>query len=229
MLSSSSLRSFYVRWRRRVFVAGALSFTALVALVFFGSNRLNTASEGRLFEDVGAVPARSVALVLGCAPRLENGRENLFFRYRMDAAAQLYRSGRAQYLLVSGDNHSFDYDEPGAMLEALVERGVPVERVVRDFAGFSTFESVIRAKKVFGQDRIVVVSQAFHNRRALYIAKSCGIDAVAFNARDVDRFNSFRTMVREQLAVAKTVLDMELWGRRPRFLGEAVLIGQIAD
>ncbi len=229
MWFSCVFRSLGRAWPRRVFWAGVFSLASLAALAQLGKHRLDTASEGRLFDEPGSVPPREVALVLGCAAQLSDGRENLFFRYRMDAAAALYRSGRAKFLLVSGDNHAVGYDEPGAMRAALVERGVPSDRIVRDFAGFSTFDSVVRAKEVFGQESIIVVSQAFHNRRALYIARSIGVDAVAFNARDVDRFNSFRTMVRERLAVVKTVLDLELWGREPRFLGERVLIGQATD
>ena len=111
------------------------------------------------------------------------------------------------------------------MRDALLERGVPAERVVRDFAGFSTLDSIVRAREVFGQREITIISQDFHVRRALFIAKRRGLDAVGYAAPDLEHSLAAPTMRREALARVKTILDLYLLRRQPRFLGEAVRIG----
>ena len=128
---------------------------------------------------IDTIPPRKVGLVLGCAP-------NLYFHHRLDAAIELYEAGKIEYILVSGDNHAAGYDEASWMRDALLERGVPAERVVRDFAGFSTLDSIVRAREVFGQREITIISQDFHVRRALFIAKRRGLDAVGYAAPDLE-------------------------------------------
>lgn len=191
-------------------------------LVIF-ANRCVSAFADRV-HSVADAPPRSVALVLGCSPRLGDGRANLFFRNRMECAAELYREGRVQWLLVSGDNSRKDYDEPTAMKEALVALGVPAERVVADYAGFSTFESVVRADAVFGQREFLIVSQRAHVLRALYIASSQGLEAEGVEARDIGWRAGLRTNLREALARVRTVLDVHVLKRSPRFLGPKVPI-----
>lgn len=122
-------------------------------------------------------------------------------------------------LLVSGDNGSRQYDEPTAMKAALVAAGVPAERIVCDYAGFRTLDSVVRAREVFGQSRFLVVSQRFHNERAIFLARRLGIEAVGLNAQDVPRSRALTTWLREYLARVQAVLDVTLLGTRPRFAG----------
>jgi len=216
----------WFRGRRRAllfsFAGACLIFFALLVTARVLAAR---ASAGRIYEDAEAVPARRVALVLGCAKNLSDGRENLFFRARVEAAAALYRAGKVQYLLASGDNHVASYDEPADMADALAALGVPRGRIVRDCAGFSTLDSVVRAKAVFGAERIIVVSQEFHNRRALLIARAKGLDAVALNAADPGLRAGLRTMLREQLALVRTLADLTILQRQPRFYGPPVEIG----
>jgi SanA protein len=181
--------------------------------------------EERLVDDLERLPHHSVGVVLGCVPRLRDGRSNLYFRYRMEAAAKLFHAGKVDYLLVSGDNHRRGYDEPTAMRDALVALAVPVERIILDYAGFRTLDSVVRAKEVFGQERIVIVSQRFHNQRALYLALASGVDAMAYNARDVVGSEGNLTGLREPLARVRAVLDVHLLRTRPKFAGPRVVIG----
>jgi len=171
------------------------------------------------------VPNRKVGLLLGCSDRLADGRSNLYYRGRIEAAAGLWRAGKVAYILVSGDNHSRDYDEPTAMLRDLVAAGIPRERIVLDYAGFRTLDSVVRAKEVFGLDGFVVISQRFHNERAVFIARANGLDAVAYDAADVGGAEGRKTHAREFLARLRAVVDVELLGTRPHFLGDRVLIG----
>jgi len=195
--------------------------------VFTGAGALiQAAAKGRTYSDVSTIPFRRVGLVLGCSQRLSDGRANLFFAHRVSAAVQLFKAHKVDYVIVSGDNHVVGYDEPTDMKKALVRAGIPAERVYCDFAGFRTFDSIIRVKEVFGQKRITIISQEFHNQRAIYIAEAHGVDALGFNAEDVDSFNSFRTRLRERIARVKTVLDVCLLRTHPKFLGPKIEIGE---
>jgi SanA protein len=181
-------------------------------------------SQGRTYSDIRDIPHRHVGLVLGCSKQLPDGRPNLFFRNRVIAAAELYRAGKVDYLLVSGDNHVRAYDEATDMKYALIQSGVPPERIYCDFAGFRTLDSVVRAKEVFGQTEVTIISQEFHNQRAIFIASHRGLDAIGFNAPEVDVYNSFKTRCREKLARVATLVDVLALHRQPRFLGERVAI-----
>jgi len=198
----------------------------LVAGIILGSQwTIRRAADGRTFDNVEEVPHHKAALVLGCSKILANGRPNLYFRYRIEAAAALYRAGKIDYLIVSGDNRFHGYDEPTDMRDALVQAGVPAGRIYRDYAGFSTLDSVLRAREIFGQESLVIVSQRFHNERAIFIARGHGIDAVGLNATDVARLGGLRTKAREYLARCKTVLDVWVLGSEPKFLGPPVELG----
>lgn len=166
---------------------------------------------------VDASPA-DVGLVLGTA-RTVNGRANWFYEARLNAAAELFRTGRVRALLVSGDNSHRDYDEPSDMKRDLVARGVPEKFITCDYAGFSTLDSVQRAKRVFGLQRIVVVSQRFHVERALFLADAAGLEAHGLAAADAPRFWAVRTRIREVASRGKVVFDVAL-ARDPKFLGQ---------
>lgn len=211
---------------KKTFTVIATMAASLLVIATMGAGSLIRASaKGRTYSDVTLIPARKTAVVLGCSHQLSNGRGNLFFAYRVAAAATLFKAGKVRYLIVSGDNHVAGYDEATDMKHALVDAGVPEDRIYCDFAGFRTLDSIVRAKEVFGQTNITVVSQEFHNQRALYIARHREVDAIGFNARDVDAYHSFRTTLREQFARVKTVLDMSMLRAHPRFLGPRIDIG----
>lgn len=184
------------------------------------------AASGRLFDAATAVPDQRVGLVLGCTKKLRGGWSNPFFTTRIRAAAELYRAGKASVLIVSGDNHHEGYDEPTDMKTALIEAGVPENKITCDYAGFRTLDSVVRAKKVFGQDRITIVSQPFHNERAIYLARCNGIDAIALNAQDVKFEWALKIYIREVFARVKAVLDVNVLHTQPHFLGEPVKVAE---
>jgi len=198
---------------------GGILFVLLANIWIIASTKKN------LYNDVAAIPKTKTALVLGTNPILSNGNTNLYFTYRINKAAELYHAGKVEYLLVSGDNQRYDYNEPEHMRDALIKQGVPAERIYLDYAGFRTFDSVVRAKVVFGQDNMTIVSQPFHNQRAVFLAKRKGIDAVAINATSVSRRYGFSTMFRECFAKTLAVFDSFL-GRKPKFLGEQIIIGK---
>lgn len=180
----------------------------------------------RTFDSLEAVPVNHVGLVLGCSEKGPGGRDNLFFKHRIAAAAALFTAGKIRYILVSGDNHIAEYDEPTDMKNALVAMGIPADRIVCDFAGFTTLDSMVRCKEVFGQSAVTVISQQFHNERAIYIARAHGLEAVGFNAAGVGAGRGLKTYAREAGSRVKAVWDVAIYGRRPKFLGERVVIGE---
>ena len=207
------------------FGAAGVFAAAVVSL-----NVIEKSSAAFVSENSEKTPRKRVGLVLGCAPLRGNGSPNLYFRNRIAAAVELFNAGKVDYLLVSGDNHSSHYDEPTAMRDALVAGGVPAGRIVLDYAGFRTLDSVVRAKKVFGLSEFCVITQRDHAMRALYIARKNGIDAVGFAAVDVQTMRGgLRTKARESLARIVTLLDVHVLGRKPRFLGPAIEIGAGSD
>ncbi|MCB9223519.1 MAG: ElyC/SanA/YdcF family protein [Crocinitomicaceae bacterium] len=174
-------------------------------------------SDKYLYDELESIPFKKTALVLGAAKNGRYGGINPYFKYRMEAAAELYLAGKVENILVSGDNHSVTYDEPTDMANYLVELGVPREKIILDYAGFRTIDSVIRAKKVFHCQQLIIVSQKFHNQRAVYAARHLGIDAVGYNARDVQSKNNF-THYREIVSKFVMVLDLHLLKTKPKFL-----------
>jgi SanA protein len=205
---------------------------ALLAAVAFGivlaasSWWIEQAATPYASDQVDGVPRAEVALVLGTTPYVAEQRRNLYFEYRLDAAAELHKSGKVKYLLVSGDRRRRDYDEPTAMRDGLIARGVPAEAIYRDFAGVRTLDSVLRARDVFGQSRYVVVSQGFHNHRAIWLARENGIEAYGFDARDVSPGTALQVQVRQYLSAARAVYDV-LAGSTSDHGGPRIEIGHV--
>lgn len=187
---------------------------------------INRSTRSQLYSNSSVIPARKVGLVLGASKNTVRGTDNMYFTYRMQAAYELYKTGKVRYLLLSGDNHTEGYDEPTDMRDALIRLGVPDSCIVLDYAGFRTLDSVVRCKEVFGEDSVIVISQEFHNQRALFIANKSGINAIAFNAKEVDKSYSLKTRIREYFARVKCVLDIYILHTDPKFLGEKIRIGQ---
>lgn len=180
-------------------------------------------AQNNTFTDVAKIEKNKVGLLLGTSKWLMNGRDNLYYTYRINAAVDLYKSGKIEFLLISGDNSTSKYNEPTMMKEDLIKRGIPKEKIYLDYAGFRTLDSVVRAKEIFGQDHLTIISQPFHNERAIFIAENKGIEAIGFNAKDVSRRYGVKVQVREKLARVKMLLDL-LFGVQPKFLGEKIVI-----
>jgi SanA protein len=207
------------RWLKRLLAIAAGTLIACLLVVAHANITAVWASRGRIFSDVEKLPHSKVGLVFGTTDRV-NGRENLYFRYRIDAAARVWQAGRLETLIVSGDNRSKYYNEPEKMRQALIRRGIPAERIVCDYAGLRTLDSVVRAKEIFGANTILFISQRFQNERAIYLAQAHGIEAFGYNARDVEAHAGLKTKLREVGARVKMWLDVNFLNTRPRFLGE---------
>jgi len=184
-----------------------------------------SSTKQQIYSSTTNIPERKVGLVLGASKLSKRGTANMYFTFRMQAAYELFITKKVKYLLLSGDNHIKGYDEPSDMREALIKLGVPDSCIVLDYAGFRTLDSVVRCDEVFGEDSITIISQEFHNQRALFIANKNNINAIAYNANDVYKNYSFKTRLREYFARVKCVLDIYIFHTSPKFLGEKIKIG----
>ncbi len=212
------------RWWRLPVIALASVVTLPVVLSLWVS--LQTGNQ--LYQQLDDVPRCDAALVLGTARYVSRGRKNQYFVNRIKSAVRLYKAGKVKKIIVSGDNRHPSYNEPREMYRALIARGVPDTDIVWDFAGFRTFDSVVRAYKVFGQKRLLIVSQAAHLKRALFIAEHHSMEAYGFTAQDPPNV-SLWMHVREPLARVKAVADLYILDTQPKHLGEPISIFQQPD
>ena len=194
------------------------------SVIFLSKYEIERISEGKIYENIDNVPGRKVGVVLGCSKYLRNGSPNLYFQQRIKAAKELYFSDQVKFLLVSGDNSTKYYDEPTTMKKDLVQFGVPEKKIFCDYAGLSTLDSVVRAKEVFKENRFVVISQDFHVRRAVYIGMAHNIDLIGYSSGSISGVGSVRTELRECLARVKTIMDVTFLQRKPKFMGDPVVI-----
>jgi SanA protein len=206
------------RKRKWLLLIGGLLAGAILAVVAI-EHVVGSAGEGRIYTSTQNVPPHRVALVLGTSPKIVGGSRNLFFERRMDAATDLWKSGKVKRILVSGDNGTRQYNEPLAMKRALIKRGVPREAIVCDYAGFRTLDSVVRAKLVFDLEDCTIVTDDFHLPRALYIADQKGLNAVGFQTRPLPISLSPRTHLREFGARLLIWMECNVTGRAPKALG----------
>lgn len=180
-------------------------------------------TKNQVFDDHDRLPFNDVGLVLGTSKYTVYGNQNPYFANRIHAAVELFNRKKIKHLLVSGDNSLKEYNEPKQMRKALIKAGIPDSCITMDFAGFRTLDSIVRSKRVFGQSKLTVISQKFHNHRALFIANQNGITAVGFNAKDLPFSLGMKTRLRECLARCKAILDV-LLNTQPKFLGEPIRI-----
>lgn len=171
---------------------------------------------GDRLRTVADVPRTEVAVVFGAG--LWDGEPSPYLANRLDAAAQLYRAGRIEVVLVTGDNSREDYDEPDAMRTYLTRHGVPDGRIVSDYAGFDTWDSCVRAKKIFGVDKAVLISQGFHIRRAVALCQAAGVTSYGVGVDAKHDVTWYYGGTREILAAGKAALDA-VFEPDPRFLG----------
>lgn len=195
-----------------------------VILIFSIDFWVKSFASDKCFSNVSELKSSKVGLLLGTSKHLGNGSENLYYSYRIDAAVELFKAGKIKFILISGDNGSASYNEPQMMKDDLVKRGIPANKIVLDFAGFRTLDSVLRCEKVFGEKDVIVISQKFHNERAIFIADSYKIKMQGFNAKDVNKYYGFKTNIREKFARFNMLLDL-IFGKDPKFLGEKIKIG----
>ncbi|MFF6999197.1 vancomycin high temperature exclusion protein [Streptomyces sp. NPDC008313] len=191
----------------------ALMLACVLALAPATWMRLTTGDHLRTTDDL---PHTDVAVVFGAG--LWDGEPSPYLAHRLDAAARLYRAGRIEVVLVTGDNSREEYDEPDAMRAYLVRHGVPDRRIVSDYAGFDTWDSCVRARKVFGVHEAVLISQGFHIRRAVALCRAAGVASYGIGVDDKHDVTWYYGGTREIFAAGKAALDA-LFEPDPHFLG----------
>ena len=218
------LWKFLRRTLRWFLLTTLIGLVSCASVIFLSKYEIERISEGKIYENIDNVPGRKVGVVLGCSKYLRNGSPNLYFQQRIKAAKELYFSDQVKFLLVSGDNSTKYYDEPTTMKKDLVQLGVPEKKIFCDYAGLSTLDSVVRAKEVFKENRFVVISQDFHVRRAVYIGMAHNINLIGYSSGSISGVGSVRTELRECLARVKTIMDVTFLQRKPKFMGDPVVI-----
>ncbi|MBA4852184.1 vancomycin high temperature exclusion protein [Emticicia sp. BO119] len=197
-------------------------FILSIATIFVCDAIIKDNARGKIYSNIDDIPYRKVGLLLGTAKYTKRrGFDNPYFTNRIKAATDLMKAGKIKYLIISGDNGRPEYNEPEMMREDLIKNGIDSTHLYLDYAGFRTFDSMVRLKEVFGQDSVTVISQLFHNERALYLASKEGIVANGFNAKDRPGGEGF--YLREKLARVKVFVDY-LIATKPRFLGKKIVL-----
>lgn len=211
--------------RVKILLCTLLIMTMFIITLVIGCNAIiNHATVGLTYSSLKQLPYNKVGVLLGTSRYTSTGGYNDYYRIRIQAAYQLYQAGKIDYILISGDNATAAYNEPNTIRNDLLELGIPAERLYRDYAGFRTLDSIIRAHDVFQLNKFTIISQAPHNQRALYIAKENQIDAIAFNASSGALYN-LNNQIRELLARVLAVIEMNILTTQPKFLGPPINIG----
>ncbi|MFX0555425.1 SanA/YdcF family protein [Maribacter sp. CXY002] len=198
-------------------------FVGLLLVLIICNYLINSFAQGRTYSTLSEIQKNKVGLVLGTSKKLKNGQANPYYDNRIKATVKLFTANKIEFILVSGDNGSIYYNEPSTIKKDLVAEGIPAERIFLDYAGFRTLDSMVRAKEVFGLNELTVISQKFHNERAIYIANHKGLNAIGFNAEDISLKAGMQVQLREYFARVKVFLDMAL-RTQPKFYGDKIKI-----
>lgn len=193
--------------------------TLVLAAFLLPYQWVNIKSSSQLKQNIQELETHQVGILLGTSKYRPGGGNNLFYKYRVQSILELYKSGKIEQILISGDNAHKSYDEPTMLLKDLLKAGVPRNRITLDYAGFRTWDSVVRASKIFGLKRYIIVSQEFHLSRALFIAEHFGHEASGYLAQTPGGASYLKMTVREHFARILMIWDI-IWGTQPKFLGK---------
>jgi len=196
-----------------------LLFTASFSWIYISTKKL-------IYSNIEELPYNRVGLIPGCNKYVSNGNINYYFVERISSGALLYHKHKIDFILVSGDNAFTSYDEPREMISSLIEAGVPKNKIVADYAGFRTLDTVIRAKEVFQLNKVTFISQNFQNQRGVFIGLNKGMDIIAYDVESISQKYGYKTEIRELFAKMKMILDLYILDKEPKFLGDVISIGQ---
>jgi SanA protein len=222
-VQSLALGALFMGRKRKYRIIILTSIVAALALTMWSNIAVNQTAKKFISDNLVNVKHDNVGLLLGTSRNLKNGDKNDFFFNRIEAAVELFKSGKIMNIIISGDNSKTDYNEPTDMKAELIKNGIPDSLIYLDYAGFRTLDAVVRARDIFGQNSFIVISQKFHNERAVYLARKFGINAFGYNAKEVLAYKGFKTKLREFFARDKMFLDL-FFGVKPKFLGEKIII-----
>ncbi|AYN66621.1 vancomycin high temperature exclusion protein [Euzebyella marina] len=209
--------------KRKHFKIIGLFVAALLLLIFLCNTIITNAASGKTFSEPNEIYKNRVGLVLGTSKKLIGGLPNPYYTHRITATVELYKADKIDFVLVSGDNGTRYYNEPNTIKKDLIKGGIPADKIFLDFAGFRTLDSMVRAKEIFGLDSVTVISQEFHNQRAIYLAEKKGLKAIGFNAETVAGKEGLKVQLREYLARVKVFVDL-VFNTQPKFYGDRIEI-----
>lgn len=212
-----------MKWFKRLLITALICLIGVGLVTWYCNYKVQKTYAGYLFDDTETIPNNRVGVLPGTIRTLKSGNINPFFDYRISAAAELYHAGKIERIIVTGDNSRKDYNEPEDMKQELMKRGIPDSCIYLDYAGFDTYDSVVRAYAIFGQKNFTVITQQFQNERAVFIARRMGLNVIGYNAKDVSRKFGFGTIVREKFARVKMYYDL-VFKVKPKFYGEPIEI-----
>jgi SanA protein len=196
----------------------------LLIIVFLSNLTITLFSYKHTSDHIDELIPHKAALVLGTSSHFRSGAPNEYFHNRIKAAAELYHAGKVEYLILSGDNRTRYYNEPQQMRLELLKYNIPDSIVYLDYAGLRTLDSVIRCREVFGQNSFIVVSQKFHNQRAIFLGRVHGLKVSGYNAKDISSSSQTPIQMREFLARVKVFIDL-ITRKGPKHLGETIVVG----
>lgn len=217
----NQVKDFISSWRK---LLGVL-FPTIIALMLIPvivHIVISNSFSDKTFSDVNSVPDSKVAIVFGAA--VWSGKPSPMLEDRVMVAVDLYKAGKVEKIIMSGDNRTLDYDEPSAMIEMAKEQGIPEVVLQPDYAGRRTYDTCIRAKQIFNVDEAVLVTQSFHMDRALYTCNSLGIDSVGVLADKHDYDDTLRYQLRDHLALLKAIWEINIDGPDDVVLGDVIEI-----
>lgn len=196
--------------KKLIFLAGIAAL--LVFLILACHIAVVWNASGRTYDNVADIPHNRAGLLLATSPVTRSGEHNHYFDNRIKAAEELYKAGKVNYIIASGGNYTrnqkYGCDEPQAILDSLVSRGVPANRIILDYEGTRTLNSIVKAKSVYGLDSLTLISQKYHNERAIYLADKYGLHAVGYNADPSPVLSKrIKNTLREYLARVKMFID----------------------
>ncbi len=215
------MKRFSKQLKKMTVLAGGLLILGILSICLCNQWVLRS-TEANVYSSIDKIPENKIGLVLGTNRLIKGKYRNPYFDHRIKAAYDLYKNGKVKHLILSGDNSRSSYSEPEDMKTALLALGVPESAITLDFAGFRTLDSVVRAHAIFQQKQFTIISQKFHNHRALFIANNKQLKAIAFSATDPFETVTSKTLLREYLARCKAVLDLYILRKSPKFFGEKI-------
>jgi SanA protein len=194
-------------------------FLLLIFVVFFNHYAIQKAAKDLIYSKIENVPYRKIAVLLGTEKKFTNGKTNRFYINRIDATVNLYKAKKIDVIIVSRNQGNVIDD----VKADLTKRGIPEEKIILDYDGLRTYDSMYRMYKVYGQKEFIVIAQRKQNERAIYIAKRNGLNAIAFNAGEYSGYNAFRLNMLEKMERTRLFFEF-LVNKKPRYSGEKVTI-----
>ncbi len=200
-----------------------ISLVAPLLIILLCNLIISYSTKGKIFSSHEEIPKNRVGLVLGTSKKLTDGQPNPYYTNRIISTIALFKAGKIDFILVSGDNGSIYYNEPHTFKKDLILGGIPEDKIFLDYAGFRTLDSMVRAKSIFGLDSVTVISQEFHVQRAIFLAERKNVIAIGYTAKDISAKQGLKVNIREYFARVKVFIDLAL-NTQPKFYGEHIEI-----